>query len=195
VSSNAPSGWTCQAPSGTLTCTNPSFKQGKATLSMTVMVDPNVANTTKITDTATVSSAVLDSKPANNSYTVSRLIYNQSDVSVQQVADAIGGGMVKYTFTIQNAGPNTAKNVNLTDALAATTVASSFSASQGVCTLGQKVTCALGDVAMGSTVTVTIQVQVTGQPSSITNTGKITTATVDPHPADKAATAVVTGPF
>jgi hypothetical protein len=84
----------------------------------------------------------------------------------------------------------------LTDALAATTAFANATPSQGTCsTASQKVTCALGDVAMGSTVTVTIQVNVTGSPASITNTGKLTTATVDPHPADKAATAVVTGPF
>jgi uncharacterized repeat protein (TIGR01451 family) len=199
VANTTPAGWTCTPPAvganGTFACTTPSMAQGKTSLTLTVLVDPNVANSSKIADTATVSSDVLDTKPANNSYTVSRLIYNQSDVSIQQVGDSIGAGKVQYTFTIKNTGPNTAKSVNLTDALAATTQILSAVASQGSCTLGQKVTCALGDVAMGSTVTVTITVNVTGQPSSITNTGKLTTATVDPHPADKAATAVVTGPF
>jgi uncharacterized repeat protein (TIGR01451 family) len=196
VSATAPAGWTCAAPSGMLTCTNPAMAQGKAVIVMTVLVDANVANSTKITDTATFTSNVLDSKPANNSYTVSRLIFNQSDVSIQQVGDIVGSKLVQYTFTIQNAGPNTAKSVVLTDALAATTAFANATPSQGTCsTAGQKVTCALGDVAMGSTVTVVIQVNVTGQPASITNTGKLTTATVDPHPADKAATAVVTGPF
>ena len=88
------------------------------------------------------------------------------------------GDNITYTLNIQNAGPQTATNVVLTDTLPATTtlVSSSVACSQGGATL----TCALGTLlSTGSTgMTVTVKTSAAG---SISNTISVKSDVPDPN--------------
>ena len=88
------------------------------------------------------------------------------------------GDNITYTLNIQNAGPQTATNVVLTDTLPATTtlVSSSVACSQGGATL----TCALGTLlSAGSTgMTVTVKTSAAG---SISNTISVKSDVPDPN--------------
>jgi len=107
-----------------------------------------------------------------------------ADVEVTQRAlndPVVPGGILTYTFQIQNNGPSTASTVTLTDTLPAAVTFVSSNTTQGSCSGTTTVTCNLGTMANGATATVTIQVQapLTGGPIAA-NTGTVTTATTDP---------------
>ena len=70
------------------------------------------------------------------------------------------GGTLTYTLTARNNGPSTATQVVITDSLPATVTYLSSSSTQGTCSRsGQLVTCAIGTMPAGGTVTVTIRVR------------------------------------
>lgn len=69
------------------------------------------------------------------------------------------GSTLTYTLTVENFGPNTATDVNVTDTLPASVTYQSATPSQGSCSQsGRIVTCSLGDLRPGESVTITIEV-------------------------------------
>lgn len=98
-------------------------------------------------------------------------------------------GDLTYTLTVANAGPNTATGVTLTDTLPAPLTFVSAVATQGVCTGVSTITCNLGSIAVGSSVTVTIVGHAVSASGVLTNTATTTGAFVDPTPANNSATA------
>lgn len=99
------------------------------------------------------------------------------------------GGVLTYTITVNNAGPNTAQNVVVTDQLPGGTSFLSCSTSQGTCSpSGSNVIANLGDIPSPGFASLTIQVTVTAQgPSSITNTAFVTSSTLDTNTANNTA--------
>lgn len=101
------------------------------------------------------------------------------------------GGLLTYTFTINNAGPDPAHNVQFADTLPSTlSHAGNFiSVPPGITpnVSGQSISADLGTMASGSTITLSFQVQVlaTAAPS-VTNTGSVTTSDFDPTTPDNA---------
>ena len=81
-----------------------------------------------------------------------------------------------YTVTIKNNGPSTATMVTVNDPLPLGTVFESASSTQGTC--DNTVTCAIGNVAKGATVTITINVHQT-QAGFFTNSATVTAAESD----------------
>jgi uncharacterized repeat protein (TIGR01451 family) len=76
-------------------------------------------------------------------------------------------GLVTYTITVANTGTATATNVIITDALSS---ALSFLSASGSCThSGGVVTCTLGNLSVGQSVSVQIVAQATGTPGSLVN--------------------------
>ena len=72
VSLPDPAGWSCTKPAvgsgGTVSCSNPSFAVGSSVFTLTVMVDPSVADGTVLSNTATVmSSSTSDPNPGDES--------------------------------------------------------------------------------------------------------------------------------
>ncbi|MGZ5431752.1 MAG: DUF7507 domain-containing protein, partial [Thermoanaerobaculia bacterium] len=107
-----------------------------------------------------------------------------ADVEVTQSAlpDPIEpGGLLTYTFHVQNNGPATATGVTLTDTIPGATTFIGSSTTLGSCSGTSTVTCNLGTMTVGQTATVTIQVTapLTNGPIA-TNTGTVTTTTFDP---------------
>jgi uncharacterized repeat protein (TIGR01451 family) len=94
------------------------------------------------------------------------------------------GNYLSYLITITNMGPDTATSVVLKDTLPASVAYSSVTSSQGTNTVsGGTVTCNIGTLAVGSTVTVTIRV-VAGNAGNIINTAIVSTASTDLYLAD-----------
>jgi uncharacterized repeat protein (TIGR01451 family) len=138
--------------------------------------------------------------PANPTVT-SDVLYTEADSTrsfdfsiVPQVADL---GVVKtaspdpvhvgqtltYTVRVTNDGPLAASGVTLSDTLPKNAGFGSATTTQGSCTVKpakRLVTCSLGDVAAGATVTVTITVKPTTK-GTITNTAQVS-ATSPPDP-------------
>jgi uncharacterized repeat protein (TIGR01451 family) len=117
-----PSGWTCTTPTvgttGTVNCTNPSFAVGSATF--TVVVKVNSTQNANLSNTATVTSSVLDSDASNNSSTQTTTVIQSADLKISKTATPASpavGGAFNYTVTVTNDGPSTATNVQVTDRL------------------------------------------------------------------------------
>ena len=104
-------------------------------------------------------------------------------------------GTVDYAMTVTNKGPDAATNVQLADPAPAGITYLTASASQGSCTVtAALITCDLGSIASGQTVTV----GATGKSTSVgshTNTATVTgSGGQETNPADNTASAVTVTP-
>ena len=73
------------------------------------------------------------------------------------LANAAAGQPLVYTIQIVNAGPATATNVRLTDNPSYPVILAATSVSQGTCTAGLPLTCALGNLPVGAGATIMVQ--------------------------------------
>jgi len=104
-----------------------------------------------------------------------------ADLSITKTgpATAQSGGTITYTLNVANAGPFDAHHVTVDDPLPAGETFVSASTTQGSC--NGTVSCQLGTVANGGSVTITVVVQVTAScGSTITNTATVTGDEPDP---------------
>lgn len=125
----------------------------------------------------------------------------QADVSVTN-ADSpdpvTAGSDITYTITVANAGPDAASTVGLSDALSTNTQFMSVSTTQGSCShsgenKGGTVTCALGNVASGSSATVSVVAKAKAAGVTTSNTATASAASpADPNSANNSATATTT---
>lgn len=100
-------------------------------------------------------------------------------------------GELTYVLTVTNAGPDPATATTLTDVLPASVSLLSAQSSQGTCTSGTTVGCALGTLASGASATVVLvtQPQATGP---VTNSATVAATETDPVPTDNSATTTTT---
>lgn len=80
-----------------------------------------------------------------------------ADLSTSLVApqSATTGSTVSYVATVKNLGPNPAQGATLSMTLDSSFIVNSINASQGTCITGNAFTCDLGNLASGSSITVT----------------------------------------
>jgi uncharacterized repeat protein (TIGR01451 family) len=122
----------------------------------------------------------------------------RSDLSIMKTssADSLAvGEPLTFELTVSNAGPTTAKAISLTDGVPAAFSVTSVTPSQGSCNVtGNDVSCALGNLAAGTSATVTIVVSAVCA-ATTENTASAASAWIDPDPSDNQATkgATVTG--
>jgi uncharacterized repeat protein (TIGR01451 family) len=102
-------------------------------------------------------------------------------------------GLLTYTIVVGNNGPDAATQVTLADPLPAGTVFVSVTTTQGTCTGGALVSCNLGTVPTGSTVTITLVVRAT-QPGLLTNTATVIGKEPESNAANNQATATTLVP-
>ncbi len=99
---------------------------------------------------------------------------------------------INYTITVTNLGPATASNVVLTDPLpAGSSYVSQGSGcgGGGACSYSNgKVTCQLGNLASGQSVTITIKTLTTVTGGLVSNTATATSSTPDSDPSDNSST-------
>ncbi len=106
------------------------------------------------------------------------------------------GARLTYTLTVRNAGPDTATNVRVADALPAATTFVSVTSSQGTCTGGRVVRCSLGTMLNGGRATITIVVRPTA-PGALLNVATVVGDQSEANTANNRATAptLVRGPI
>ena len=98
----------------------PSGAGGTSTFTMVVNVNEDTLPTTTIFNTATVSSSTADPNGANDSATATTDVSPEADLAVTKADDGgavLPGDNITYTITLNNNGPNTAHNVQLSDPL------------------------------------------------------------------------------
>ncbi|HEX2051840.1 MAG TPA: M36 family metallopeptidase, partial [Actinomycetota bacterium] len=118
----------------------------------------------------------------------------QADLSVVKTdaQDPVRRGQLfDYVITVSNAGPNTAQSVTLTDTLPKNAGFSKATTTQGTCASKPSkgaVTCALGNVAAGGTVTVRITMKATDH-GTVTNSVSVgAQSPADPNAANNSDT-------
>ena len=104
-------------------------------------------------------------------------------------------GTVQYTMTVTNKGPDTATNVQLADPAPTGITYLTASPSQGTCNVAPAlITCNLGTIAPGQTVTVNATGRAT-QTGQLTNTATVTgSGGAEANPADNTDSATTTVP-
>ncbi|WMJ80619.1 CARDB domain-containing protein [Clostridium sp. MB40-C1] len=165
---------------------------GTVTVLIRGTVDPSCTGT--ITNTATVSSDVLDPDPTNNTSTIVTQIDTSADLSITKTVNpdpVVAGEQATYTITVNNAGPSDALNVTLTDVIPACILNPEFSLDGGVTFNPWVSPYVIGTMAAGATVTILIRGTV--DPSctgTITNTARVDSTTPDPDPTNNETTIV-----
>ncbi len=115
-----------------------------------------------------------------------------ADLSVTTTAPSSVGILepFSYSFVVTNAGPSQATGASFTDTLGPAVSFASATPGQGSCNqAGGVVTCSLGNIAPGDSVTVTVAVSAGLLPGSAVNTASVTSTVPDPNPADDSSTA------
>jgi large repetitive protein len=151
------------------------------------------ANAASVSNTASVSSSTADPSLGNNSTTITTPIVRDADVQVVKTGNAtvIPGETIDYEIVVTNAGPSTAASVQLSDP---TLPGLTFVGAGAPCT-SAVTNCALGDIAVGATVTVTVRYQLASnaQPGVLTNIATANSsgpnASPDPDSANNTANA------
>jgi uncharacterized repeat protein (TIGR01451 family) len=207
TSLTAPGGWSCTTPAvgatGTVNCTLPSLAVGSAVFTLVVTVDPG-ATAANISDTATVTSTTADPTPGNESATAPTPLGTAADLAVTNTAStpsAINGQPITYTITVTNAGPSTAANVSMSNAIPANTTFTSLTAPAGwSCTTPAvggtgTVSCTNPNLPPGSAVfSLTITIDSGAPVTTIVDTATVSSTTSDPAPGNESATASTSTP-
>ncbi len=182
------------ASGATVTCSLGAITSG-ASATVTVTVSPTA--TGQLTNTVSVAMAETDTNLANNTASATTTVEPAPpapDLSVTQTdaPDPVRKGKyLTYTITVRSTGL-TSGGVTLTDALPAKTDFKLSTTSQGTCdkkpSKAGVLTCNLGDVAAGETVTVTIVLK-PQEVGTITNSVTVaSTSADDPDRANNTST-------
>ena len=207
VSFEPPAGASCTAgtpgdPFAPLTCNLGALPSGAATaLTVTVRIAPDFPTSVALRNDGWVSAATFDPNIGDNRASASLTVSAEADLSIgkQDAPDpATAGDVLEYTLTVGNAGPSTARQVEVTDNLpaeAAFVSAAAIGWPTASCTYqaaSHSVTCALGDVDPAETVRLLIRVRVdsdTPHGTVLTNTAAVSSSVSDPQAGNNQATA------
>jgi large repetitive protein len=185
------SGWSCSASGSTVTCNRGgSLASGASTLlSIVARVQSSMSGT--ITNSATVSAAIGDGLPNNNTTTASLSVVAGADLSITKLASPtpmIAGAAANFILEPRNAGPDAATGVSVTDALPVGFSGISASGPSWSCAADQAsrtVTCTRATMPVGAsdniTITATAPDNATVPPAGLatSNTTNISASTSD----------------
>lgn len=180
----------CAKPGNSFECTFAGLLQpGLTDNSFSFSVVPQQAGPIDIT--AFVAPTPGSSGPSNSVHLALPAVAATSDLQLNQTvstAQPNAGALMTYTFQVKNTGRQAAVGATLSDTLPGDSTALGATASNGGgCTVsGQAVSCALGDVAASSSVTVTVSATAPTLFGTYTNTGSVSSASVDANPANNA---------
>ncbi len=106
-----------------------------------------------------------------------------ADLALRKTSNAASvnvGENIIYTIVVANNGPSAATNVVMSDTLPTNVTLVTASSELGACTeANHTVTCALGDLGNGDTISATIETQ-TSIAETVTNTARVAATTNDP---------------
>jgi len=189
---------------GVLTCNFGNLAVGAtASTTIKVMVRPdavaNAGGPTAILNEATVSSALADSDPSNNTATAATIVEDRADLMVTKLCKPdrplLAGETATCKIYVDNLGPSDARNVRLTDANVSdgSFTIGTVTASQGTCAppADGVVTCNLGDLPAASLsepgrATVTIQITAI-EAMDINDVATVVSETPDPDTSNNQA--------
>jgi uncharacterized repeat protein (TIGR01451 family) len=192
--------FSCSNPSvgtnGTVTCTNASLTSGAiATFTIVATVSPSAPLGT-LNNTANVTTTSTDPTGANNSFTAGTTITaGNTDLSITKTPSPgpFGtGASLTYTIAVSNAGPSSAANVTVTDALPAGTTFVSATPTQGSCSGTTLVTCTLGTLVSAGSASIALTITLPSTPGPVTNTASVTTTSPESNLANNSATSTIT---
>ena len=175
--------------SDVISCTLGTLNNSAMT-TVTVVVTPTAAGTINNLANVTVADPGVPAAFANELTRVEGV----TNLAVSKTDDpdpVILGQPLTYTITVTNSGPSAAATVDLTDDLPAGATFGSVTPSQGSCSSGSVVTCALG--LMGHNATATVRIVVT--PTTIgliTNTVTVSGGDIDPNLSNNVFTETTT---
>ncbi len=174
--------------SGTVSCSLGDLAVGaKETITVIARVAANVLFSSNIRNTASVTSTTPDPAPSNNTATDVTPVETDADLVLTKTASPAtvhAGDNVTYTIVAANAGPSNAVGASVADVIPAEETFVSAKTSAGSChdTAGV-VICALGALAAGASVTITIVAKVkpsTPEGTTIHNAAAVESFTRDP---------------
>ncbi len=157
------------------------------TAEITADVDPAFAGGT-ITNVATATSATPDQNLTNNAGKAVVAATPVADLSVTKTANAVSvnqGEEVTYQLTVRNNGPSSAAGVQVLEKPGAGVRIDSAQPSEGAWD-GASSTWTIGALASGAEATLTLTATMTGA-GTLTNAASVSADTVDPNPANNAA--------
>jgi uncharacterized repeat protein (TIGR01451 family) len=182
---------TCGLPQANLICSLGDLAAG-ATATVTVVVIPGQPG--GISNTATVASSTPDDNSTNNTARATTMVRAAADLSIEKVGtpDPVTTGQnLTYRLIVTNRGPLTAANVVVTESVPVGAVVVSLETTHGRCdtTVELEFDCRLGDLAPGTTATITFVVTPT-LPGPLPNIATVRSDTPDPDTTNNSATAV-----
>ena len=147
--------------------------------------------------TSHTNSATLFSTGRFSNFSISQPLADLG-ITMTDAPDPVGvGGNITYSLGVNNAGPDTANIVTVSDPLPVGVTFVSASSSQGTCThTAGTVTCNVGTLAAGGSASITIVVTTTAA-GALNNTATVTSGAVDSNTANNSAsvsTSVATRP-
>ncbi|WP_299921853.1 hypothetical protein [uncultured Nocardioides sp.] len=184
----------CTVSDGTVSCAFGSLPSGQ---SVQVRIDGQLAPgaTGTLLNTAAASTSTTDPTPGNDQATASDPIATSADLALTKTADDVADGAeATYTLVVTNNGPSVARSVTVSDPVPAPLVHNGSSSTQGSCSFASgTVTCDVGDIPVGDTVTITVRAQTPadGSGRGASNTATVSSPTPDPTAANNSATYVL----
>ena len=177
-------GWFVQAPA----VVGPLAPGESAAVDVLVQIPPDAAGGEQHQSQVLVTS---HSAPAYSAASllntsVLRQVWADLALSMQAPASARVGEIITYTFSISNTGPDATLGVVLSNTLPAGMTF--VSASAGCSQASGLVTCSLGMLASGSSLTVVIRAQAAGQGAQ-TDVAAVSSAANDPDPSNNSVSA------
>ncbi len=174
----------------TITCTVGTLAaNASATITLVVQM-PQTPQT--VTNTASVTTTSNDPTPGNDAASAQTGVAPAAvDLAIAKTTPfeaMLVGSNATYTIVLTNNGPETASDVVITDALPTGTT---FVSSSAGCTGTTTVTCNVGTLTAGQTVTYTIVVTLPPTPQTVMNTATVSTSSNDPVPGNNSSTAVI----
>ena len=183
----------CALDAGEVTCDLDTVAPGAAAVVVIAATVPADAPPGTVENTARWSRTSPIPTTSNNTASAEVEVIQQADLSVTKTPAADGvllGGTLAYTLVVTNSGPSDAAAVVLTESIPAGTAVQTL---PDDCTGTGPVTCALGDLPAGSTVSLEIVLAVpeTTQVGPLTNTASVSSSTDDPDEQNNEAAATV----
>ncbi|MEA2163516.1 MAG: hypothetical protein QOK37_1643 [Thermoanaerobaculia bacterium] len=185
ISITTVSGSGCSA----LPCTIASLASGAST---TINVTATITAAGTFDNSATATPAEFDSNIANNTDNTGNggvtgvVSADMMVTKTASIAVAVPGQTFDYTLVVHNNGPSTATNVVVSDALPASFSLISASSTQGTCSGTTTVTCNVGTMLNGATVTITLH-GTAASGGTLSNTATVSANETDPVPANNSS--------
>lgn len=186
--SASPSQGSCSTANGQLSCSIGTLAAGGS--AQVLVTAQATATGGDVTNKASVTGDNEDPDPGDNAdegkITVTPGPDPKFDLEMSKTANhgtITAGQSVTYKLVVTNKGPEAAPDVKVTDTLSAPATIQSVKTTQGTCTRSSPITCALGTIAAGANVTITVvaRPKVSGR---LRNAASVTGDGTDVDPSD-----------